>query len=62
MVGKAELAAEAALDAFFALEQSYVELEFFCAILLAVSENRAKSLAVMEDFLADMKKASEGMQ
>lgn len=37
----------------------YNSLSFFTAILLAVSEHRAKSLEVMEDFIADLKKASE---
>lgn len=41
------------------LNIKYQQLEFFTAILLAVSEHRAKSLEVMENFIADLKKASE---
>lgn len=35
----------------------YGELLFFTSILLAVSVNRAQSLALMEDFIADLKNA-----
>lgn len=33
------------------------QLEFFCAILLAVSEHRAQSLAILQDFIRDLKNA-----
>lgn len=35
-------------------------LEFFTAILLAVSVNRAESLAVLEDFIRNLKEAAHG--
>lgn len=37
----------------------YIEqLEFFCAILLAVSENRAANLDALEGFVKDLKNAA----
>lgn len=38
------------------LRERIARLEFFLAILLAVSEHRAKSLEVMEDFIANLKR------
>ncbi len=40
---------------------TYIEqLEFFCAILLAVSVNRAANLEALEDFIHNLKRASDG--
>jgi len=36
------------------------QLEFFCAILLAVSVNRAANLEALEDFIHNLKKATNG--
>ncbi len=36
------------------------QLEFFCAILLAVSVNRTANLEALEDFVKNLKQASNG--